>query len=111
MNMEVEKIVGDFERQSVVDYVGFWEIVWVVKMDLKPDSASELRSLAIEILKAMLSRGFQIGYLASKGSGFEPWSDQRAESVIDRVSAEWDALGREPTIGDIAWLNKKTEQA
>ena len=59
----------------------------------------------LRITANMLSSGLVAVDLASSGSGCRPWDEQGAEDAIRRVTAEWDSLGHEPSVGDIVWFN------
>ena len=37
----------------------------------------------------MLARGFQAGHIAKDGNTLDAWPDQRPESIIGRLQAEW----------------------
>jgi hypothetical protein len=41
---------------------------------------------------------------------FEPWPEPRAE-LLARVRSAWDALGRDPETGEIAWIVARDEPA
>jgi hypothetical protein len=46
----------------------------------------------------------QAGFPTPDGRGFEPWS-LGPNAGIDRINSEWNALGREPKIGEVVWFN------
>lgn len=96
------------------DHVGLWEVVWSTRFLLnreeppggdKDHAAQEdVRRMTLRVLKELLEEGLvQAGFPAPDGRGFQPWPMPPSE-VVARVQSEWDALGREPNIGEIAWF-------
>jgi hypothetical protein len=45
----------------------------------------------------------QVGQPAPDGRHFVPW-DLPPDQAVKRIEQEWAVLGREPTIGEIAWF-------
>ena len=93
------------------DYVGLSSMVGVLRQGL-PSTAGEvnwdtLRTVTIPVLKELL-RDFdvKVGDLTI-ARGFTPW-DLGTEESLQRIDREWEALGRDPTIGEIAWFTRLT---
>jgi hypothetical protein len=107
MRRPFESIIAEFQREAAVDFIGLWQLVRAVKNNLEQDDISGVQQLSLNLLKCMLAVGFRVGYLSGTGKTLEPWSDQQPDHVVTRVRSEWNALGREPNIGDIAWLDYK----
>jgi hypothetical protein len=100
-----EQIIGSYEKAITEDYIGLWEVVHSAKHVLK-SREDNVQAVTLDLVKRMLARDFRAGYLAKSGSGFNPWPDQNAESVLRRIKAEWDELGHEPNISDICWFTR-----
>ncbi|MBN9564370.1 MAG: hypothetical protein J0H14_27140 [Alphaproteobacteria bacterium] len=89
----------DFHAEAHEDYVGLWQIAARTRRGGEID-----REQALRIVHMLLERGLRIGNLTSSG-GFIPWSRQEPGLVIDRIRREWIALGRDPSVNDIAWFD------
>jgi hypothetical protein len=93
--------VEDFCVEAGEDYVGLWQIA---HRTAERNGANETaREQALDIVRMLLARGLRAGNLTS-GGGFAPWPQQEPDLVIDRVRREWIALGRDPSINEIAWF-------
>ena len=99
----VKRLADKFELEVRDDWVGLWEIVGSLEK-LAADQVT-LLDQTIEVVRALLERGFVAGNLTRSAPGFEPWPDQRPDAIIQRIRSEWLALGRIPTIGDIAYFD------
>ena len=89
-------------QEGLHDHIGLWSLLWHFQ-DL-PDSALRRRK-TMALVETLLGQGwFEAGFPTSDGRGFEPWSSALDVSIA-RVDKEWDALGREPNIGEIVWFN------
>ena len=108
MKRTFDSIIADFEKDAAIDFIGLWELVRVVKENLDKTKEEDLQLLTLDLLKRMLPRGFRVGYLSSSGNALEPWPDQQPTNVVARIKTEWNALDREPNIGDIAWFDHKS---
>ena len=100
----VDKIVEGFRREAQQDYVGLWQVTGTVMHNFKLSEASKIREMTLTIVRQLLDSGLCAVDLAP-GGRCTPWSDQEPESVVRRIEAEWNALGRDPDIGDIVWFN------
>jgi hypothetical protein len=96
------------------DYVGLWSILWQLRYVLnggtyplqEDDRAdpADVRSLTLKLVREFLESGLvQAGSPTSDGRGFQPWLLSPSEAIA-RIDSEWEALGREPNIGDIVWF-------
>ncbi|WP_139168351.1 hypothetical protein [Microbacterium azadirachtae] len=88
-------------RELEEDYVGLWVIPWQIRRAIPRASDEMVREVSIPILLALLENGISIGDLNGEMGLFEPW---QTDEPIERVLAGWHALGRDPNIGEIAWL-------
>jgi hypothetical protein len=105
---KISEFVAGFLDEARVDYIGLWQVVGRVRRELKPRNIEQMKEFVLETVRRMLSWGFIAVDLASSGPGCNPWAVQEADEIIRRISAEWDVLGRVPTIGDIAWFSNPT---
>ena len=103
--MDLDSIVADFEKDSALDYIGLWELVSAVTKEAEEKDDENIRRLTFTLLRKMLARGFRAGGFTQTRK-WELWSGQNPDHVIRRIEAEWDALGREPNIGDIVWFER-----
>jgi hypothetical protein len=103
--MDLNNIVEDFEKDAALDYIGLWELVRAAAEKAEEKNEASIRRLTFAILRKMLSRGFRAGGFTQTRE-WQLWSDQRPESVIRRIEAEWDALGHEPNMGDVVWFDR-----
>ncbi len=93
--------VEQFYREAQQDDLGLWEIVHVAEERL--DTPDNVRAEVCHVVRTLLSRGVLIGTLTQDG-GFAPWDEQQADPVITRVEREWQDLGDDFGIGDIAYF-------
>ena len=103
--IEIDEIVHDFVNEARLDYVGFWEITGRVQHRFKLSDRSKVREAVMQIVSGLLSAGLEAVDLASSGAGCIRWENQAPAHILDRISSEWNKLGRDPTIGDIVWFN------
>lgn len=91
-------------REGLCDYVGLWELA---KHAVKSSRSSELghvqRMVLVEVGPLVLNGLVEVGRLAPRPVGFEPWPGPPAE-VLDRLVAEWRAFGAMPNIGDVCYF-------
>ncbi len=106
------------------DDVGLWEAVRHGQRNFPHASPDEIKQVVISALRVLLTaRLIDAGrsvardssYIRSDwrsvfGPGYDivSWNLQ-ADQAIERIGQEWDALGGEPTIGDIVWFVSTTE--
>jgi len=88
-------------RELEDDYVGLWKIPWHLRRALPGATDEDLREIAEAVLEALLGAGVAIGRLDETTGSFEPWA---AHNAVDNVMSGWRALGRDPNIGEVAWL-------
>ncbi len=70
-------------------------------------SESDVRELSLRVIANLLKRGLmEAGDVTS--SGFRVWPTS-ATAAISRIEQEWRALGHNPSLGDICWLQSTNE--
>lgn len=98
---EVESI---FFEDLVDDYEGIWRLARMVKDALGTDEPDAVREVTLKLVGEWLSDGLiRSGMPHGYDSGFDAWPEQGEEAAA-RISAEWQKLGRLPSLGDIAWF-------
>jgi hypothetical protein len=104
---QIDEIVGGYVKAVSSDYVGLWQIVIRVRHDFGISDHTENRKTVMRIIKGMLSAGLEAVTLGTVGPRCTPWENQNSNYVLDRISSEWDHLGRDPNPGDIVWFSGK----
>ncbi len=113
--IDLNRLKGDVLQEGKEDHVGLWSIIWRIRYALNDgeypsregDRADplEVRRFTLRLVQDLLESGLvQAGFPTPDGSGFEPWS-LGPSAVIDRINSEWNALGREPNIGEVVWFS------
>lgn len=88
---------------GVDDWIGLWTVVREVKERRPGLSPEELRGIVVNLVRELVEKNcVQIGRPDAEGK-FEPW-DESAGDAAARIDREWRALGRDPDIGEICWL-------
>lgn len=86
------------------DYVGLWVVIKQLDEEYGvPGDA--LREQTLEVVRELLKLGLLAGDPPYSVTGYGPWQDQRPDAVIERIRAEWIALGRTPSIPDTVWFS------
>ena len=86
------------------DYVGLWEIAWILRRSKPSYGADEIREVALEILKPLLGEGLMEPGLLRENGGFHAWTCTPEEALV-RIDEEWRALGQDPNIGQVCWFS------
>jgi hypothetical protein len=84
------------------DYVGLWTLAWHLRRALSDAPDELVIALAEAILDALLRFGVVLGDLDGTTGAFLPWSPTGA---LEAAMTAWRSLGRDPNIGEIAWLD------
>lgn len=104
--MNVEQQVFEAVRAECQhDYEGLWGIPWELR-EVHGVTDPVARKAISLIVVQMLLKADGIGVGQFNGSTFEFWDSSPHES-LSRISSEWEALGREPSLGEIAWFTAK----
>ena len=95
-----EEIKDQLLLEALDDWVGLWDVLGYFE-DL-PESARKRSTLAA--VDEMLRSGwFEAGFPTLDGT-FEAWP-LSVDASLRRISDEWAELGKDPSLGDIAWFN------
>lgn len=87
-----------------LDQTGLWEFVWMTAEELDLDDPDEVRAAVLESTSGLLKAGYIRAGVPKGRVDFDPWN-LSPEEAIERIEREWDALGREPDIGEIVWFD------
>jgi hypothetical protein len=99
-----DEVLESLMEECHEDHVGLWEVVHAVKLDMSISDPVEVREVTLRLVRQLLQdRGMQVGQPAPDGRHFLAWGLSPNEAV-HRIEQEWSALGREPSIGEVAWL-------
>ena len=108
MKKTVSSIVEEYAHEARNDFIPFhWPYL---DSNNAADLDIDLKAMdkTLKLVRALLARGFQAVDLIEDG-GCIAWPDQSPEAVLGRIRHEWEALGREPNLGDICWFNLPDE--
>jgi hypothetical protein len=98
-----------WSRNARRTHVGLWRIVNAVRYDLGSRNPGETRAMTLRLVHSLLhDRGMQVGHPAPDGRHFVAW-DLSPDQAMSRIEKEWTALGRDPTIGEVAWFTSAEE--
>lgn len=95
-------IADELYAEAASDLVGLWQIVGRVE-DVSGHK-KQMRKECLLITQDLLERGLLAGDPPYSRYGYQPWADQSPAAVLERIDAEWEALGHEPSIPDITWF-------
>lgn len=101
----VERVASAVVTELPDDFVGLWQIIADVRQHLPVGDAEPVREMALRVVEHLLVTGrARPGMPTPDGRRFVPWGIS-TEQALRRINTEWDALGREPSIGDIVWFD------
>lgn len=84
------------------DGVELWSLFRYAHRALPTTSAGEVMKVVEQVLQNLIDGGVRVGEIGDITGEFSYWYE---EAPVNRMS-EVRALGREPNIGDVAWLVK-----
>jgi hypothetical protein len=100
----LEQVVAEIENEVRDDDVGLWMVVRALRDRSSDFEGTDIRLLAAHVCRALQPYGVSMGQFTADGD-FDEWP---AESSVDRMLIEWCDLGRDPDIGEIAWLRRRS---
>lgn len=93
--------------EGLNDYQSIWELVGQVRDELgAASSPAAVRGAVLLALRPLVEGGYvQLGTLTQRGeySDLTPWP-LGGKRAIDELERMWIQLGRDPVIGELAWL-------
>jgi hypothetical protein len=103
--MSRDEVLEQLRAECQEDHVGLWQMVNAVQQDLGIRGDDDVRAATLDLVRALLAKlGIEIGLPAPDGRHFNAWKlspDEAAKAIEEK----WTALGRNPTIGEVAWFN------
>jgi hypothetical protein len=98
----LDQIKQDFLAECADDFVGVWSLLRTVNFTIPNLTSIESQGITLRLLEDLLRAGTII-VLQISNSRLEAWNSPPA-SAVKRIKDEWDALGRDPDVGEIAWF-------
>src|SRR5262245_16027037 len=107
--MVQEDVLEEFVAECKDDHVGLWEIVNAVRFDLGVVDPDQVRATTLALVRALLEKPrIRAGFPAPNWVDFLPWDLDPAQ-VTEKIAREWNELGREPDLWEIAWFTEVDE--
>ena len=85
-------------QEALEDDLGLWWIIAELK-DRVPKSL--LQTVVLWVIAECLKAGAVVGQFQQ--GVFYRW-ELPVETIIETIKSEWDGLGRDPNLGEVAWL-------
>jgi hypothetical protein len=98
-----EQIKNVLLTEGSVDYVGLWEAITHVEHGLKQTNPQKVREVTMDLIGELLLKGLMKAGDLNETGEFVAWQ-LNPEEALKRIRDEWNALSREPDLGDIAWF-------
>lgn len=99
----IEEIKNVLLNECSVDYVGLWEVISHVEYETKQSDPQTVRETVMVLITKLLREGLIKAGAPKDTGGFVAWQ-LSPEETVKRIHDEWNALGREPDLGDIVWF-------
>lgn len=101
----IQTLVRSFRTECAEGFVGVWAILWEVKQAFPVLDGSQRKATTLEIVRWLLSTGeVLVGDFDDEGR-FCAWGGGGAGDVpLEELERRWTSLGREPDMGEVAWL-------
>jgi hypothetical protein len=90
-------------QRGLADWVDEVEVAWVAMYAGGAKEPDDIKSLAIEVIAALVKDELMRVGDVIENVGFQPWELDHA-AAVERVQREWNALDRRPYMGEICWL-------
>ena len=102
--MTIKQCIDDLLMRGCDDWVDASEVAFVAKEIGHAQSAEEIRDLSLKMIREVVQQGLmEIGDLPEEGRRLMLWP-MTPQKCLDRVEREWNVLARNPTLGEICWL-------
>ena len=97
--------LDQLHEELTLDYVGLWSVVLLARHALGRIGDRELRQIVLKGVGQLLDLDeIELGFPLRDGR-FLAWT-YAPKDALAKIEREWEALGRDPNIGEIVWLNK-----
>jgi hypothetical protein len=104
----LDQVVKDFCAECLDDYVGLWSLLRRIQAAVPKQTPSQYQRLTLQVLRPLLVEGTVVVGQPTIEKVFQPWP-RSPQEALDAIQSEWVKLGREPSIGDIAWFTAAAE--
>ena len=102
--MTIQECINDLVIRGCDDWVDACGVASVAIQVGHAQSAEEIRDLALKIIREVVQQGLmEVGDLPEQGRRLNLWP-MTPQECLNRVEREWKALGRNPTLWEICWL-------
>jgi hypothetical protein len=104
---EVDELTNGLFAESSIDYLGFWEIVAIVRRKFSFFSEKEQREIVIYVVKGLITLGLvPFNFKQNPDGSYSTviWPARGPEFAGARIRKEWNALRRDPTPAEICWF-------
>jgi hypothetical protein len=91
-------------RELDEDYVGLWKVAWHIRRRIGDATDEKVREMAEAILLGLVESAVRVGDLSEESGIFTPWPEHDG---VERAVRGWATLGRDPNIGEVAWLARE----
>jgi hypothetical protein len=103
--LDLSAISKQFFDECNEDYVGLWSLVWHIRRAGMMDDSAVIQA-ALSVLLPLLLGGQIIAGQFEDKTKFQEWN-LRPPEVIRKIESEWRMLGRDPSLGEIAWFTAR----
>jgi hypothetical protein len=107
--MKYQMCIDDLLVRGCDDWVDACEVASVAIEVGGAKAESDIRELSLELIRNVVQQGLmELGDVDVAGEweskeGFRKW-DLPIQESVNRVEREWNALGRNPTLWEVCWL-------
>jgi hypothetical protein len=101
--MEIESMLNELLTDGADDWLMALDVAWVAKSMGGARNANAIRELSMRLIRELIVRELAIVGDVDE-HGFQPWSLDISET-LDQIGRRWASLSREPTLGDVCWLD------
>ena len=102
--MSITRCVNEIVMRGCDDWVDACGVASIAINIGNARSADEIRDLSLRIIREVIKQGLmEVGDLPDEGRRLILWPITSQE-CLDRVEREWIALGRNPSLSEVCWL-------
>lgn len=98
----LDGIMQTWIQEATEDVLGLWQLCRAARYYGGAKTPDEVKTMVLGFVRRLLENGVQAVEIGNQ----RPWPNQNPDRVIERISREWDALGREPNVPDIVWFTR-----
>jgi len=91
------------------DHVGLWWVIKLIRQESARTHGNEQRE-TLDVLKGLLEEGLILVGQPTVEGDFLVWDTSPIDS-IEHMREEWNQLGREPRLGEVAWFTTPRRRA